>query len=96
LLLIFACDALNSHSLRAKARHPKPARFEREAFKVGHITFEISDNPKIGSATYALIAGQAPEAKARRPLFTGHVETGMATQLRRLAHRFDEIEDNNG
>ncbi len=75
------------------ARHPNPTTCEREGFRVGHILFELSDHPKNG-ATFALIAGEATEEKHKRPLFTGFVHKGMGTQLRRLAHRFDEIEAN--
>ena len=52
----------------------------------GDQALEICDHPADGR-TFALIAGQALEAKDRRPLFTGYVKKGMATQLRKLAHR---------
>lgn len=80
---------MSKHSLKSKRRHPNAIR---ERFEVGHITFEICDHPEDGR-TFALIAGQALEAKDRRPLFTGYVKKGMATQLRKLAHRFDEMEE---
>lgn len=81
---------MTSHTSRAKSRHPKPNRFDREQWAIGHVTFELADNPKTG-ATFALIAGEAPDGK-RKPLFTGIIKAGMATQMRRLAHRLDEIE----
>ena len=84
---------MSSHGGRSKGRHPNPTTFAREAFQVGHITFEIAENPKVGSATYALIAGMAPDAKHRKPLFTGHCAPEMGQQLRDLAKRFDEIKD---
>ena len=78
-------DAMSKHSLKSKRRHPDA---NRERYEVAHITFEVSPEDK----TFALIAGQALEAKDRRPLFTGFVEKGMGTQLRKLAHRFDDLE----
>jgi len=81
---------MNSHSSRAKSRHPNPSRFDREQWAIGHVTFELADNAKTG-ATFAMIAGEAPDGK-RKPLFTGIIQAGMATQMRRLAHRLDEIE----
>ena len=59
----------------------------REQFKVDHITFELTQK------TYSIIAGEAVHAKDRKPLFTGTITKGTATQLRRLAHEFDERED---
>ncbi|WP_417257372.1 hypothetical protein [Celeribacter sp.] len=82
---------MSTHSVKAKARHPDPSDFDRELFEVAHITFEVVDHPEYGQ-TFALIAGHALHAKDRRPLFSGHVEQGMGTQLRRLAHRIDELE----
>jgi hypothetical protein len=82
---------MSAHSVRSRARHPAPCGFERETFEVGHVTVEVCDHPENG-VTFALIAGEAVHARDRRPLFTGHVSRGMATQLRRLAHRLDELE----
>lgn len=82
---------MSAHSPKARNRHPNPSTYEREGFRVGHILFEVCDHPEHGK-TFALIAGEATEDKMRRPLFTGFVQRGMGTQLRRLAHRFDELE----
>lgn len=82
---------MSSHSLKARRRHPEPSGYRREQFRVGHVTFEIVDPPE-GGATFALIAGDAMLQKDRRPLFSGHVVRGMGTELRRIAHRFDELE----
>jgi len=79
---------VSKHSLKSKRRHPDAIR---ERFEVGLISLEYGDHREDGR-TFALIAGQALEAKDRRPLFTGYVKKGMATQLRKLAHRFDEME----
>ena len=77
-------DAMSKHSLKSKRRHPDA---NRERYEVAHITFEVSPEDK----TFALIAGQALEAKERRPLFTGFVGKGMGPQLRTLAHRLEHI-----
>ena len=79
---------MSSHSVKSKSRHPAPSTYERRQFAVGHITFELCDHPENG-ATFALIAGEAMHAKDKRPLFSGHVEKGMGSALRRLAHKFD-------
>lgn len=76
---------MSAHNLKTKLAHPKAPR---EHFPVAHVTFELSRK----AGTFALVVG-LPEGAARRgPLFTGFVEPGMATQLRRLAHEIDEIE----
>jgi hypothetical protein len=80
---------MSSHSLRAKRRHPET---KRERYQVSHITFELSTTAKNGT-TFALIAGEAAQAKDQRPLFSGHINKGMATQLRQLAHRVEELEE---
>ena len=59
----------------------------RQQFKVDHLTFELTDT------TYAVIAGEAVYAKGRKPIFTATITKGTATELRRLAHQFDERED---
>ena len=63
----------------------------REQYRVGHITVETCNSPRHG-VTFALIAGEAVHKTNPRSLFTGHLEKGMGTQLRRLAHHFDELE----
>ena len=63
----------------------------REQYKLGHITFETCDSQRHG-VTFRLIAGEAVHVDKPKSLFTGFVEKGMATQLRRLAHHFDELE----
>lgn len=82
---------MSSHSLRPKTKHPNPKTLEREQFEVAHITFEVIEHPTNGN-TFALIPGQAMHAKDRKPLFSGHIEKGMGTALRKLAHRIDELE----
>ena len=82
---------MSSHSLKAKRRHPDTTTYEREKFAVAHVTFELCDHPKHG-VTFSLIAGNAIDAKDRRPMFSGHISKGMASQLRTLAERIDELE----
>jgi len=82
---------MSAHGLKAKRRHPETTTYEREKFIVAHVTFELCDHPKNG-VTFALIAGDAIDAKDRRPMFSGHISKGMGSQLRRLAARIDELE----
>ena len=75
---------MSTHTVKAKSRHPNAPR---EHYTVDHMTFEMTDT------TYAVIAGEAVLKKDRRPLFTGIIKKGIGTELRRLAHQFDERED---
>lgn len=83
---------MSVHSVKSKARHPDPVGAVRERYQVAHVTFEVCDHPEHG-VTFALIAGEAVHAKDRRPMYSGHIPKGMGTQLRRLAHRIDELEE---
>tara|TARA_A100000171_G_C2090234_1_gene124175 strand:+ start:91 stop:324 length:234 start_codon:yes stop_codon:yes gene_type:complete len=74
---------MSSHTVKAKSRHPSAAR---EQYKVAHLTFELTQT------TFAVIAGEAVFAKDRKPLFTGNIHKGIGTELRKLAHQFDERE----
>ena len=73
-----------------KHGHVAPAQTQR--FQVAHVTFELRDLGDSGQ-TFALIPGEAFDENKRRPLFTGHIERGMATELRKLAHAIDAIEN---
>tara|TARA_R110002096_G_scaffold236489_1_gene427186 strand:- start:263 stop:493 length:231 start_codon:yes stop_codon:yes gene_type:complete len=70
---------------------------QRQHYTTGHITWELSQNPRHDYYTFALIAGEAPEQRSRKPLFTATLNKqdakNMATDLRRLAHHFDELYD---
>ena len=79
---------MSSHSLKSKRRHPEK---DRKTFEVGHVTFEVCNNKEYGP-TFALIAGEAQHSKDRKPLFSGHIPTGMAEQLRELAFHIRQIE----
>ena len=76
---------MSRHGLKSKGRHPGA---QREQFQVGHVTFEIAPDDK----TFALIAGEAVDAKHRRPLFSAHIPKGMAEQLSELAFRIRQLE----
>ena len=75
---------MSTHSLKAKRRHPDA---QRERITVGHITFELSTRNK----TFALVAGDAEQAKDRKPLFTGFIEPEMEQELRKVAFRMKTI-----
>lgn len=79
---------MSTHSLKAKRRHPDT---KRERITVGHITFELSARDK----TFALVPGDAVQAKDRRPLFTGFIEPQMEKELRRVAFRMKTILGDN-
>ena len=79
---------MSTHTLKAKRRHPDT---QRERITVGHITFELSSRDK----TFALIAGDAVQAKDRRPLFSGLIEPQMEKELRRVAFRMKTILGDN-
>jgi hypothetical protein len=55
-------------------------------FVLDHITIRID----VVNRTFGLFPGN-PEDGAKA-LFTGFIEPGMGTTLRRLAHTFDELE----
>ena len=82
---------MSSHSVKAKARHPDPATYQREQHQVNHILFELINHPDTGF-TFALIAGEAVNAKDRKPLFTGYVTDEMPGQLHQLARRISELQ----
>lgn len=68
---------------------------EREKFKVAHVQFEIADDPENG-CTFALLVADPVTAVEHLPLFSGHIERGMAAQLRALAARLDDLEGKIG
>ena len=81
---------MSTHTVKATRRHPDT---KRERLTVGHITFELSPRDK----TFALVAGDAMQAKDRRPLFTGLIEPEMEQELRKVAFRMKTIlGDENG
>jgi hypothetical protein len=71
-----------------KDGHQTPLKVTRHA--VAHVTFEVRENAH-GGNTFALVAGDAAQAKDRRPFFTGFIEPGMAAQLRDLARKLDQM-----
>lgn len=81
---------MSAHGLQSRSRAPNPKTFEREPFPFGHCQFEVADNPR-DAITFGIYVGDPLDPK-RRAIVTGLVKRGMATQLRRLAHRLDELE----
>ena len=80
---------MSAHGTRARARHPAPTGFTRQSFPLAHVLIELIDHPKDG-ITFGLRTKFGPE---NRPcLCSGHIEKGMATELRRLAHVLDGLE----
>lgn len=80
---------MSSHSRQAHGRHPAPGSFTRESYPLAHVLIELIDHPENG-ITFGLRTKYGPD---NRPcLCSGHIERGMATELRRLAHRLDELE----
>lgn len=77
---------MSAHNLKTKRAHPDAPR---EQFQIAHVVVEVSRE----NGTFALIAGEAHHSKDRSPMFSGLVEPGMGTALRRLAHVIDEIEE---
>lgn len=78
---------MSAHGGRARAQ--KSTKLPRQTFDVAHVQFELIDHTEHG-VTFGLRAKYGPE---NRPcLFSGHIEPGMGTQLRRLAHAIDELE----
>jgi hypothetical protein len=73
----------------AKSRAQAQSRTIRQTFEVGHVQFELCNHPENG-VTFGLRPVYGPED--RRCLFSGHIERGMGTQLRRLAHAMDALE----
>lgn len=76
---------MSKHSLKSRRCHPNAPR---ERFFLDHVCVEICPTNR----TFALFAGNPDDMETPRPLFTGFVERGMGTVLRRIAHRFDDLE----
>jgi hypothetical protein len=82
---------VSSHGLKSRRGKASPQGYARQQFPVAHVRFEVADHPENGS-TFALLIGDPITAQDRRPLFSGHIEPGMGTQLRRLAQHIDRLE----
>lgn len=67
----------------------RPRILDQQHFRVGHMIVRTTDHAENGQ-TYCLYPDV--EGGEKKPLFTGHVEKGMGTELRRLAHHFDDLE----
>lgn len=67
----------------------RPKILNQEYFRLGHVIVRTTEHRENGK-TFALYPDI--EGGEKKPLFTGHIEKGMGTQLRRLAHHFDDLE----
>lgn len=80
---------MSAHNSRSRSQATPPTKFRRESFPLAHVQIELIEHPTDG-ITFGLRTKEGPE---NRPcLCSGFVEKGMATSLRRLAHRLDELE----
>lgn len=68
---------------------PRPKILDKQYFHIGHVVCRTTEHREYG-ITFALYPDV--EAGEKKPLFTGHIEKGMGTELRRLAHHFDDLE----
>ena len=74
---------MSSHGYRRSIRNlDAMTRLE-----VAHITFELSEKDQ----TFALIPGEAINAKDRKPLFSGVITKEMGEKLRVLANEIEEL-----
>lgn len=84
---------MSAHSQKARARHPATTHVVRRYFPLAHVEIELIDHPDNG-ITFGLRTRYGPE---NRPcLCSGHIERGMGTELRRLAHVLDDLERKMG
>ncbi|WP_299949094.1 hypothetical protein [uncultured Ruegeria sp.] len=67
----------------------RPKILSQQVYRLGHVVVRTTDHRENGK-TFAL--NPDVEGGEKKPLFTGHIEKGMGTQLRRLAHHFDDLE----
>jgi hypothetical protein len=81
---------MSVHSTRATSRHPHRWR-NRERFAVAHVAFEIEEGTD--GATFCIrVRHDDHMPRIPKPLCSGLIQPGMARELRKLAHRLDEIE----
>ena len=80
---------MSAHGGRSRGKAPEPTTYRREHYPLAHVQIELIEHPKDG-ITFGLRTREGPEG--RLCLCSGFVEKGMATSLRRLAHRLDELE----
>ncbi len=67
----------------------RPKILDQQFFRIGHVVVRTTCHRENGQ-TFSLYPDV--EDGEKKPLFTGHVEKGMGTELRRLAHHFDDLE----
>lgn len=72
-----------SHAYRRNVRNLD----QMKRFEVAHVTVEVDE----AEQTFALIPGEALNAKDRKPLFSGIITEDMGMQLRILTNEIEEI-----
>ena len=72
-----------SHAYRRNVRNLD----QMKRFEVAHVTVEVDE----AEQTFALIPGEAINAKDRKPLFSGVITEDMGMQLRNLTNEIEEI-----
>ena len=72
-----------SHAYRRNVRNLD----QMKRFEVAHVTVEVDE----AEQTFALIPGEAINAKDRKPLFSGVITEDMGMQLRILTNEIEEI-----
>lgn len=72
-----------SHAYRRSVRNLD----QMKRFEVAHVTVEVDE----AEQTFALIPGEALNAKDRKPLFSGIITEDMGMQLRILTNEIEEI-----
>ena len=72
-----------SHAYRRNGRNLD----QMKRFEVAHVTVEVDE----AEHTFALIPGEALNAKDRKPLFSGIITEDMGMQLRILTNEIEEI-----
>ena len=72
-----------SHAYRRDVRNLD----HMKRFEVAHVTVEVNE----AEQTFALIPGEAINAKERKPLFSGIITEDMGMQLRILTNEIEEI-----
>lgn len=68
----------------------RPRIEAQNRYPVGHVVWRTTEHRENGITFGLYIDVEGAEKKPA--LFSGHVQRGMATQLRRFAHHLDDLE----
>lgn len=80
---------MSGHKQGVKTRHPDLIATPRQYFDVAHVQFEVINHP-VNGVTFGLRTKFGPDN--RGCLFSGHIERGMAAELRALADVLEPLE----